>query len=124
MQIRWTPFGEIARLQGDLDRLFGGNGVVKAWNPHFDVTEDTAQIVLEADVPGVKQEQLDIQIENNVLTVKGERNPARTFSRTFKLPETVDAEKISAQLRDGVLKLTLPKRAEAQPRQIKVSVQS
>jgi HSP20 family protein len=154
MLVRWTPFNDVARLEREMNRLFGGAfGAPVAtakvagepagrglWNPAFDVTEDANQIVLTADLPGVDQQGLDIQIEPNVLTLKGERKIARatetagelyrryeraagSFTRQFRLPPTVDAEKISASLKDGVLTLTLPKKAEAQPRQIKVSVQ-
>jgi HSP20 family protein len=141
MQIRWTPFNDLTRLQADLDRFFGGTSSERAWNPHFDVTEDASRIVLEADLPGVRQEQLELQVEQNVLTIKGERKPVRAadekgdqyrhyeriqgaFTRSFKVPATVDAEKITAQLRDGVLTVVLPKRPEAQPQKIKVSVSS
>jgi HSP20 family protein len=122
MQIRWTPFNEIARLQNDLDRLFGGSAAVDAWNPHFDLTEDADKITLTADVPGVKQDQLDLSVEQNVLTIKGSRKE-RTFSRAFKLSPHVDPEKITAKLEDGVLTVVLAKRPEAQPRQIKIAVQ-
>ncbi len=154
MLVRFTPFNEVARLEREMNRLFNGTfgthvATEKAhgeplerglWNPPVDVTEDANQIVLQADLPGVDQQGLDIQIEQNVLTLKGARNLPRagetagelyrryervagSFARQFRLPPTVDAEKISASLKDGVLTLTLPKRAEAQPRQIKVSVQ-
>jgi HSP20 family protein len=154
MLVRWTPFNDVARLEREMTRLF--NGALGAhlpteknagepvrrglWNPAFDVTEDANRILLTADLPGVDQQGLDIQIEQQVLTLKGERKIARatetagelyrrqervagSFTRQFRLPPTVDAEKISASLKDGVLTLTLPKKAEAQPRQIKVSVQ-
>jgi HSP20 family protein len=140
MMIRWTPFNELARLQAEVDRFFGPNGVETAWNPAFDVTEDAEKIVLEADLPGVPLDALDIQVEQNVLTVKGARKIERakaeaelyrhyervagTFQRAFKLPPTVNAEKITASLKEGVLRLELPKRPEAQPRQIKVNVQA
>jgi HSP20 family protein len=143
MQIRWTPFNELARLQGDLDRFFGADGDRHSFNPAFDVVEDASSIVLEADLPGVAEGALDLQIEDGVLTIKGERTlqrpepqglkagehrrferPQGTFSRAFKLPPTVDGAKISAQLKDGVLKVVLPKRPEAQPHKIKVSVNS
>ena len=146
MLVRWTPFSDVARLEAEMNRLFNGSaatGESRArgqWDPAVDVTEDAEKIVVQADLPGVDQQALDIQIEQQVLTLKGERRLARAdqtagelyrryertagaFSRQFRLPPTVDAEKISASLKDGVLTLTLPKKAEAQPRQIKVSVQ-
>src|SRR5579884_2764267 len=90
-----------------------------------DIVEDEQKLELYADVPGVKQEDLDIQVEQDILTIKGERKGARfrgAFERAFALPKQVDVEKIVASLEDGVLTLTLPKRAEAQPRKIKVSI--
>ncbi len=137
MLVRWTPFNEMARLQQDIDRLFGapvGNGdgrVVTGFTPAVDVVEDDQKFELYADLPGVKQEDLDIQVEKDVLTIKGERKIERrgervagAFSRAFTLPKHVDVEKIAASLKDGVLTLTLPKRPEAQPRQIKVAINS
>jgi HSP20 family protein len=121
MQIRWAPFNEFARLQGELDRFFGGNGVTQVLNPAFDVREDGDKILVEADLPGVAQEALDLQVVDNVLTVKGQRKD-RAFERSFKLPATVDVEKITAALKDGVLTIQLPKKPEAQPRQIKINV--
>ena len=135
MLVRWTPFNEMARLQQDLDSLFGGvtNGKerVAGFTPAVDVVEDDQKFELYADLPGVKQEDLDIQVEKDVLTIKGERKLERkgervagAFSRAFTLPKHVDVEKIAASLKDGVLTLTLPKRPEAQPRQIKVAINS
>ncbi|MCU1383740.1 MAG: Small heat shock protein [Acidobacteria bacterium] len=135
MLVRWTPFNEMSRLQQDLDKLFGvatapeSAARVNGFTPAVDVVEDTDKIELYADLPGVKQEDLDIQVEKDVLTIRGERKLARpgervagAFSRAFTLPKHVDVEKIAASLRDGVLTLTLPKRPEAQPRQIKVAI--
>jgi HSP20 family protein len=137
MMVRWTPFNEMARLQHDIDRLFhgssAGNGEsrVTGFTPSVDVVEDEGKFELFADLPGVKQEDLDIQVEKDVLTIRGERKLDRrgervagAFSRSFTLPKHVDVENIAASLKDGVLTLTLPKRPEAKPRQIKVSVTS
>lgn len=137
MLVRWTPFNEMARLQQDLDSLFGaatnghGRERVAGFTPAVDVVEDDQKFELYADLPGVKQEDLDIQVEKDVLTIKGERKLERkgervagAFSRAFTLPKHVDVEKIAASLKDGVLTLTLPKRPEAQPRQIKVAINS
>jgi HSP20 family protein len=135
MMVRWTPFNEMARLQQDIDRLFGATpateGRVSGFTPAVDVAEDDQKFELYADLPGVKQEDLDIQVEKDVLTIRGERKLERrgervagAFSRAFTLPKHVDVEKIAASLKDGVLTLTLPKRPEAQPRQIKVAINS
>jgi HSP20 family protein len=151
MLVRWTPFNEMSRLQSDLNRLFDsfdprpvtGNGTSETvqglWTPAVDVVEDADKIELTVDLPGVKQEALDIQIDKDVLTLRGQRTVERKdgekkdhfrrfervtggFVRSFSLPKTVDAEKIAASLKDGVLTLTLPKKPEAQPRQIKVAI--
>jgi HSP20 family protein len=150
MLVRWTPFNEMARLQSNLNRLFdsfdarpaNGNAtsetVEQLWTPAVDIVEDADKIELHVDLPGVKQEAVDIQIDKDVLTLRGSRTVERKeskdhfrryervnggFVRSFSLPKTVDAEKIAAALKDGVLTLTLPKRPEAQPRQIKVAIQ-
>jgi HSP20 family protein len=132
MLVRWTPFNEMARLQNHLDSVFGGGATeerVNGFTPAVDVVEDDQKFELYADLPGVAQADLDIQVEKDVLTIKGERKLARkgernvgAFSRSFTLPKHVDVEKIAASLKDGVLTLTLPKRPEAQPRQIKVAI--
>lgn len=133
MLVHWTPFNEMERLREDLDSMFGGNGKarVTGFTPSVDVSEDDQKFELSADLPGVKQEDLDIQVEKDVLTIRGERKLERkgervsgAFSRAFTLPKHVDVEKIVASLKDGVLTVTLPKKPEAQPRQIKVAITS
>jgi HSP20 family protein len=139
----------MARLQNEVNRLFGESFGSSAsartpneelaqgvWHPAVDVTEDQEKIVLAADLPGLGEKDVDIQVERDTLTIRGERKVERktgekdhyyryervagTFVRSFALPTTVDVEKISATMKDGVLTLTLPKRVEAQPRQIRV----
>jgi HSP20 family protein len=140
--LQWTPFNDLARLQAQLDRVFdGGKQVEEVFRPAVDIIEDAGKILITADLPGVSQESLELNVDREVLTLKGERKLARpaqpdadhyrrfertsgAFERSFRLPPSVDVEKINAQMKDGVLTLTLPKKAEAQPRQIKVSVQS
>ena len=155
MLVRWTPFSEMARLQHDLNRMFDSfdarplanksETVQGLWTPAVDVVEDADKIELLVDLPGVKQEELDIQVDKDVLTLRGARKLERPeakeaqkkdggehfrryervaggFVRSFTLPQTVDVEKIGAALKDGVLTLTLPKKPEAQPKQIKVSI--
>lgn len=151
--LRWNPWTDLARAEQDLLQFFDArtgklsplaqNGDAArpvTWTPAVDVYEDEKKIVLTADLPGVEDKDLAISVEKNVLTVKGERraeSPVEgkegyrrlervqgAFTRAFTLPQTVDAEHIAADLKAGVLTLTLPKKAEAQPRQIKVSVAS
>ncbi len=147
--IRWEPFRDLVTLRDRMDRLFGevagrgagGDGELTAglWNPPVDVYETSDSIVLKADLPDVKENEVDISVEGNTLTIKGERKREKevqeknfyrcersygTFMRSFTLPPTVDAEKIGATFSQGVLQLTLPKKEESKPKQIKVKVTS
>jgi HSP20 family protein len=148
MITRWDPFRELSQLQERMDRLFrdnvGYSGGTReealeqgSFIPPVDVYEDEHNITLKLEVPGVDQKDLDIRIENNTLTVRGERKLEKeekqenfhrierrygSFVRTFQLPNTVDAEKVNANYDNGVLKITLAKKAEAKPKQIQVNV--
>jgi HSP20 family protein len=140
---RWEPFRDLARLQDEMHRMFddrvlyqsGGESV--GWTPAADVFEDEEGLSLRFDLAGVEPKDVDIRFENGVLTVKGERKLENedkrenyhrvelaygTFTRSFSLPGTVDAEKIRAEAKNGVLNVFLPKRAEAKPRAIQVKV--
>lgn len=139
---RWAPFRELAALQGQVDRLFGDSLFGEAfdrtsWLPAVDIVENDHEIALRADLPGVDPKGVDIQVENGRLTLRGERTYEKdvkeedyrrvertygSFVRSFALPNSVDADKIQAEYRNGVLELRLPKRAEAKPKQIKVTV--
>jgi HSP20 family protein len=105
--------------------------------PPVDVYEDEHNITLKVEVPGIDEKDIDVRVENNVLTVHGERKFEKeekeenfrrverqygSFTRTFTLPSTVDAEKVQADYEKGILKIVLPKKAEAKPKQIKVNV--
>jgi HSP20 family protein len=109
------------------------------WAPAVDIYETEKEIVLKADLPGLKLEDVDISLNNNVLSVRGERRFEKevkddnyhrveraygNFVRTFTLPNTVNVEQIDASYENGVLKITLPKREEARPKQIKVNVKA
>jgi HSP20 family protein len=106
------------------------------WVPPVDIYETENEIVVRADLPGIDPNDIDIRIENNVLTIKGERRMQQevkeenyyrgeaaygTFNRSFTLPSAVDEDKINAEFRVGVLKITLPKKEQAKPKQIKVA---
>ena len=144
MLVRWTPFTEMNRLSHAMNRLLdsyeenAGPTAQVNWSPAIDVVEDKEHIVLYADLPGLQEKDVDIQIEKDVLTLRGERAIERSadaehyrrfervagaFVRAFTLPPTVDAEKVAASLKDGVLTLTLPKKPEAQPKKISIKVQ-
>src|SRR6266853_4864854 len=142
---RWEPFREFTPLQDRMNRLFRdtyGDGRDEAlttsnFAPPVDVYEDEHNITLKIEVPGIDEKDIDVRIENNTLTVHGERKFEKeekeenyrrverqygSFTRTFNLPATVDAEKVQADYDKGVLKTTLPKKAEAKPKQIKVNI--
>jgi HSP20 family protein len=145
---RWDPFREFSTLQDRMNRLFqdsfGQPGreeslTTSQFAPAVDVYEDEHHITLKIEVPGVDEKDIDIRVENNTLTVHGERkfdkeekeeNYRRverqygSFTRSFTLPNTVDADSISADYDKGVLKIRLAKKAEAKPKQIKVNVGS
>ncbi|HWR16929.1 MAG TPA: Hsp20/alpha crystallin family protein [Terriglobales bacterium] len=145
MITRWDPFRELAQLQDRVNRLFQETGVggreegisTASFVPPVDIYETEQNIVLKMEVPGVEQKDLDIRIENNTITVRGERKFEKevkeenfhrverrygSFQRSFSLPNTVNTEQVSADYDNGVLKITLAKRAEAKPKQIKVNV--
>jgi HSP20 family protein len=136
MITRIDPFRELASFFENFteptgkDQLAAGNFI-----PPVDVYEDEQNLVLKLEVPGVNEGDINVSVENNTLTVQGERKFEKeekeenfhrierrygSFLRTFRLPNTVDSEKVEASYDKGILKITLAKRAEAKPRQIKV----
>ncbi len=147
--VRWEPFHNPVSVQSRMNRIFdeafrgqpgaseddwslGGN-----WAPAVDIFEHEGDIVLKAELPGVDAGDVDIRVENNVLSLRGERKfesevkredchrverAYGTFSRSFTLPTVVDTEKIKADYKDGVLKVTLPQKEEAKPKQISIAV--
>lgn len=140
---RWDPFREVATMQNRLNSLFRDMNeadsplTTAAFVPAVDIYEDDKKVMLKIEVPGIEQKDLDVSVENNTLTVKGERkfeseekeeNFHRierrygSFYRAFTLPSTVDTEHINAKYNAGVLKLELLKKPEAQPKQIKVNI--
>jgi HSP20 family protein len=143
---RWEPFREFSTLQDRMNRLFRESFEgqeqslsTSSFAPAVDVYEDEHNVALKIEVPGIDEKDIDIRIENNVLTVHGERKIEKeekeenfrrverqygSFTRTFTLPNTVDTENVQANYDKGVLKINLPKKAEAKPKQIKVNVSS
>jgi HSP20 family protein len=142
-----TPFEDVVSLQKRLNSIFNefggsksaGDEVAAGFVPPVDVYEDEKQIVLKLEVPGVKLEDLDIQLENQRLTVKGERrfeseekaeNFHRierrfgSFTRSFTLPQTVDTANVTASSDAGVLTISLLKKVEALPKQVKIAIGS
>ncbi len=145
---RYEPFREFATIQDRMNRLFrdfyapeGRSGeealTNTAFAPPVDVYEDEHNVTLKIEVPGIDEKDIDVRIENNTLTVHGERKFEKeekeenyrrverqygSFTRTFTLPNTVDQDSVQANYDKGVLKVTLTKKAEAKPKQIKVNV--
>ena len=143
---RWEPFRELSTLQDRINRAFresysGGahddSLNTSSFAPAVDVYEDEHTVTLKIEVPGIDEKDIDVQVENNTLTVHGERKIEKeekeenyrrverhygSFTRTFTLPTTVDSDSVSATYDKGVLKIALPKKAEAKPKQIKVNV--
>ena len=136
-----TPFEDVAGLQKRLNSIFndfaGADSPSASFVPAVDVYEDAEKLVLKLEIPGVKPEDMDIKLENQTLVIKGERKFEATekaenfhrierrfgsFVRSFTLPQTVDAESVTATTDAGVLTISLAKKAEAQPKQIKVQV--
>jgi HSP20 family protein len=140
--VRWNPARELAGMEIDrLNRMFTefyGEPFSRGWVPPVDIYEtDDHEVVLKAELPDMKREDIGLTFENGVLTLKGERKFDReakhenfqrierhhgAFSRSFTLPNTVDASRISASYKDGVLTVRLPQREEAKPKQIQVNV--
>jgi HSP20 family protein len=144
---RWDPFREFTTLQGRMNRLFQdsfGDSREEAlttttFAPAVDVYEDEHNVTLKFEVPGIEEKDIDVRIENNTLTVHGERKFEKeekeenfrrverqygSFTRSFTVPNTVDTDSVSATYDKGVLKIKLAKKAEAKPKQIKVNVSS
>lgn len=141
---RFDPFCGVTSLQEQINRLFNeafdrspDEGSLTTWAPAVDIYETEHELVVKADLPDVKPEDLDIRVENNILTIRGERKFEKkvnennylrversygSFSRSFSPANTVNTEAIKADYKDGVLTLSIPKREEAKPKQIKVQV--
>jgi HSP20 family protein len=142
---RWDPFRELASVQDRMNRLFqdsfGGREEAMAtagFAPAVDVYEDEHNFTLKVEVPGIDEKDIDVRLENNTLTIRGERKLEKeekeenfhrverqygSFARSFTLPNIVDTENVHASYDKGVLEIRLAKKAEAKPRQIKVNVE-
>lgn len=142
---RYDPFRDLRSLQEEVNRLFSTNltrgfgeeGIGRgAWNPSVDIYENKDQIILEAELPGMNRGDFELTVENNVITLRGERNFEKkddndnyhrversygSFTRSFTLPQTVSAEGAMAEYTNGVLRVTLPKREETKARRIEVT---
>ncbi len=143
--IRWDPFRDLVSLRDRMNRLFedavstarsGEKDMIStAWAPAVDIYEDENQLVLTAEIPGIAEKDIEIKVEDNTLSIMGERKLEKetkeenyhriersygSFVRSFTLPNYVDVENIRAEHENGVLKVTMPKRAELKPRKVKI----
>jgi len=148
--VRWDPVREIDSLQGEMNRLFstffdtptrsqGSNGgaATRRWLPAMDLVETGEHFVLKADLPGMTDSDVNIEVENNVLTIAGERKAEHedkqqgyyrlerstgAFSRSLTLPEGIEPEAVTATFDNGVLEVRIPKPAQAKPRRVQIGV--
>lgn len=144
--LRWDPFHSLLATQKEFDRLFcaafspafsDSELASRSWAPPVDIYETDSSVVLNVELPGVKPDDVEIRVEDNTLHLKGERKFEKevkeenyhrversygAFSRSFALPSSIDADKVSAGYKDGLLTLTMPKREEAKPKTIKINV--
>jgi HSP20 family protein len=142
--VRWEPFRELAALQNEMGRWMnqvaggpatGGNGGTSTWLPAVDVWETEKDIVLSFDLPGIPEDQVAVELDENVLTVSGQRDRTQeqtgerfyryerrfgTFSRSVTLPSGVNEDQINASYKDGVLEVRVPKPEEQKPKRIQV----
>lgn len=143
---RHDPYRGATTLRDQINRLFnesfgqvGDEGSLSTWAPPVDIYETEHELVVKADLPDINPQDLDIRVENNILTIRGERKFEKkveeknymrversygSFSRSFALANSVNTEAIKAEHKNGVLTLTIPKREEAKPKQIKVNVET
>lgn len=146
--VRWRPFRDLVSIQDEMNRLFNdffgrvpsrfeGDLNPSEWSPSVDISETKDNIVVKAEVPGLKKEEIKITLQDNVLTLKGERKQEKeeketnfyrmersygSFSRSFNLPSAVQADKIRANYKDGVLNITLLKTEEFKPKHIPIEI--
>lgn len=141
----WDPFRNLTTLQDEMNRLFegafakgrGGQAELASWAPAVDIYEAENELVAKVDLPGVDEKDIDIRLENNTLTIRGERKFEKSvneenylrveraygsFTRTFSLPNIVNGEGINATYSNGVLTVHMPKREESKPKQVKINV--
>jgi len=145
---RWDPFRELDELQNRFSTMFGRAPVKKdgekrealtvaEWAPIVDIVEDDQQYLIQAEIPGVKKEEIKVGVQDDVLTISGQRHSEKeeknkkfhrieraygSFARSFTIPEDSDGEKVSAEFKDGILKVVLPKTERVKPKQIEVKV--
>ncbi len=145
--VRWQPYGAVASLQDSINKLFQDafsranideDFALSAWKPLVDIFDKDDAIVIHAELPGVKKEDVSIEVKDNVLTLRGERTESKeikedkyyrkertfgSFHRAFTLPAAVNPDSIKATFKDGVLEIEIPKPEEQKPKQVKISIE-
>jgi len=145
--VRWQPYGAVASLQDSINKLFQDafsranideDFALSAWKPLVDIFDKDDAIVIHAELPGVKKEDVAIEVKDNVLTLRGERTESKeikedkyyrkertfgSFHRAFTLPAAVNPDSIRATFKDGVLEIEIPKPEEQKPKQVKISIE-
>ena len=144
--VRWRPRNDVFRFRNEMDRLFDDfmerfparRGVgEQIWNPDVDIQDSENEVIIKAELPGMEQSDVNVSIQDNVLTLKGEKKQEKeekeqnfhrvertygSFTRVFTLPATVVADKAAAEYKNGILTITLPKVEEAKPKEIDIEV--
>jgi len=142
--IRWDPFRDLVTLREKMNRLFEDaflargeekDMIASTWTPSVDIYEKENELVLTAELPGIDEKDIEIKIEDNTLTLRGERKFEKetkeenyhriersygTFFRSFTIPQYIDQDRIEAEYENGVLKVNMPKKPEAKPKSVKV----
>jgi len=143
--MRWRPWGDLVNVQDEMDRMFDDflgwvpvkRSAQQRWAPPVDISEDNGSILVDVEIPGMKKEDIKVSLENNVLSLKGEKKQERevkeenlhrwerrygSFVRSFELPMPVQADKIKASYKNGILHVELPKAEEVKPKEIPIEV--
>jgi HSP20 family protein len=145
--VRWDPFRELEEMSDRLNRMFArpetrtSNGketmIIADWTPPVDISETEGEYQIKAEIPDVRKDDVKVTVEDGVLTIQGRRNQEKeekgtkyhriersygSFARTFSLPDVIEADKVNAEFKDGVLNLRLPKSEKAKPKAIEVKV--
>lgn len=140
--VRWDPFRDMAQISDRLNRMFADESLrtfrddaYGAWIPPVDILEKGENLIIRAELPGVQKDEIDVRIENGILSLRGERKRESegeedgayrlervygSFSRSFALPTTVDSSRVAATFKEGVLEISIPKSEEAKPKRVKI----
>ena len=144
--VKWEPFGELTQMHRTMDRLFGDRllrrltdeELYSGWSPSVDVYETEKEIVVEAEIPGATEKDINVEVKENVLTISGERKKESEvkedrfhriersygkFQRLFSLPDTIETDKVDAKVKNGVLTVRLPKAPKAVAQKVAVKAE-